>query len=73
MRKQNLRKVKWCAQRKWVYVLRDEIRYWAPERTRLGFGDDVHVLNPERGTITVRAGAVRETWRADATSPGQGG
>lgn len=73
MRKQNLRKVKWDKERNRTYVLRDGVRYLAPPGTLIGAGDDVQVFNPDGKIVTVQCGAVRETWRADATSPGEGG
>ncbi len=73
MRKQNLRKVRWDRERNRAYVVRGEVRYWAPEYTRLKPGDAVGVFNPARGAITVRLEGISETWRADATPPGSGG
>ena len=64
MRKQNFRKVKWDKRREWVYVLRDDVRYWAPSRTLIGAGDDVQVFNPDGKSVTVKCGDVRETWLA---------
>lgn len=73
MRKQNIRKVKWDKERNRAYVLRDSVRYWAPDGTAASAGDDVQVLNPDGKIVTVRCAGLRETWRADATSPGDGG
>ena len=73
MRKQNLRKVRWDKERSRAYVLRDGVRYWAPQETVVSAGDDVHVFNPDLHSVTVKYGDVRETWRADATSTGEGG
>lgn len=70
MRKQNLRKVKWDKERNRAYVLRDGVRYWAPDDTSMYCTDKVEVFNPDTKTITVRCGGTRETWRADATSSG---
>jgi hypothetical protein len=71
MRQQNRRKVKWCPERMRAYVLRDGVRYWAPQETVFSEGDGVVVLNPDTRSITVRNTGVRETWKADATSPGK--
>jgi hypothetical protein len=73
MRKQNLRKAKWDRTRNRAYVLRDGLRYWAPQETVCSKGDDVQVFNPDGRSVTVKLGDVRETWRADATSPGGDG
>jgi hypothetical protein len=73
MRKQNLRKVKWDRQRARAYVLRDGVRYWAPQETVVSGGDQVGVFNPDTHAVTVRFAGLVETWRADATSPGGGG
>jgi hypothetical protein len=74
MRQQNRRKVKWCPERMRAYVLRDGVRYWAPQDTTCSEGEEVGVFNPNTRSLTVRnAWGIRETWRADATSPGSGG
>lgn len=74
MRQQNLRKVKWDKERMRAYVLRDGMRYWAPDGTACSVGDEVAVFNPTLKSVTVRnSWDVRETWRADATSSGSDG
>jgi len=73
MRQQNLRKVKWCKERNRAYVLRDGVRYWAPQETVCSKGVDVQVFNPDWKSVTVKYAGLRETWRADATPPGDGG
>jgi hypothetical protein len=73
MRQQNLRRVKWDSGVMRAYVLRDEVRYWAPQETVCAVGENVFVLNPDLTSVTVKYAGVRETWRADATSPGSCG
>ena len=73
MRKQNIRKVGWDKERRHAYVLRDGVRYWAPSWTSMLAGDSVEVFTQDARTITVRCDGARETWRTDATSPGEGG
>jgi hypothetical protein len=73
VRKQNLRKVGWSSERMRAFVTRDGVRYFATEETCASAGDDVQVFNPDGKSVTVKCGDVRETWRADATSPGEGG
>ena len=73
MRQQNRRKAKWCNERMRAYVLRDGVRYWAPQETTCSAGEEVAVFNPDTRSITVLYAGVRETWLADATSPGSGG
>jgi hypothetical protein len=70
---QNQRKVKWDTERQRAYVLRDGVRYWAPQETSMLPADDVVVFSPDTRSVTVRGGGARETWLADATSTGVGG
>jgi hypothetical protein len=67
------RKVRWDSGRLRAYVLRDEVRYWAPQETVFSQGDAVQVLNPTPHSVTVKGPAWSETWRADATSAGENG
>lgn len=73
MRQQNIRKVRWDKERNRAYVVRDEVRYWAPQETVCAKGEEVQVFNPDGKSITVKYAGLRETWLADATSSGQGG
>ena len=73
MRQQNLRKVKWDRERNRAYVLRDGVRYWAPDGLAALSGDDVQVFNPDGRHVVVRWGGWTQWWKADTTSTGDGG
>lgn len=66
------RKVAWDTERMRAYIVRDGFTYWAPQETRMRTGDNVEVLNPTARSVTVKWGAVRETWSLTPPSPAGG-
>jgi hypothetical protein len=67
------RKVRWDSERMRAYVVRDGVRYWAPQETVFSQSDPIEAINPTAHSVTVKGTGVREIWRADATSAGGGG
>jgi hypothetical protein len=66
---QNQRKVRWDKERNQAYVVRDGVRYWAPDGTMATTGEDVQAFNPDGRQVLVRWRSWFQTWLADATPP----